>query len=95
MSFDKKHGANKKDKQTPNGVSPTFDTSFRLGFKAGNTKFHLKVWENFSSDPEILNIVRGIKIPFISQPAQVFVPRPYKFNDLTSKRLWMRRFPYG
>ena len=38
------------------------------GFKGGQLRFYFKHWENITSDPEILTIVRGDVLDFISVP---------------------------
>ena len=52
---------------------------------AGTTKFHLTEWEKITSDPLVLQNVKGVKLSFDSFPHQASVPRQYKFNDLHSE----------
>ena len=42
---------------------------------AGRLKDFLEAWEILTNDPEILEIVRGFKIPFLKNPTQKRVPQ--------------------
>ena len=42
---------------------------------AGRLKHFLEAWEILTKDPEILEIVRGFKIPFLKNPTQKRVPQ--------------------
>ena len=48
---------------------------------AGSIKPRLELWEDVTSDPNVLQNVEGIKIQFDSPPFQDKVPREYKFNE--------------
>ena len=48
---------------------------------AGNISNCLPAWENITSDPYILDIVKGLKIPFIRIPYQVCEPFSIPFSE--------------
>jgi hypothetical protein len=55
-------------------------------FQAGNLKNHLPAWEEFTSDPNILQMVSGCKIEFKQTTCQFSRPQPYHFSrSLTEK----------
>ena len=43
---------------------------------AGRLKHFLKNWQILTQDPEILNIVQGYRIPFLTEPKQKQAPKP-------------------
>ena len=42
---------------------------------------HVKEWEKLTSDPWIINNVRGVTIPFVAVPVQEREPRPYRLSE--------------
>ena len=56
-------------------------------FKAGSLAYHYHEWTNFTSDANILNLVKGVDLEFIDTPAQNHVPRELHFNKAESKFL--------
>lgn len=80
--------AGKKGNQQNSQVSindpfPFIDQEFR----AGNISRFLPAWKLLTSDREILDIVRGLTIPFVSLPVQTVIPREYRFNRETKSVL--------
>ena len=56
--------------------APTFDPSVSIFSSAprgtaAKLPIYLKHWETITSDPEVLAIVKGVKIPFVQTPHQV------------------------
>ena len=49
-------------------------------FIAGNIRNHLQNWYKLTSDPMVLNIVKGYKIEFISTPVQNTEPKECSFS---------------
>ena len=49
---------------------------------AGRLKNFVSKWQTITSDQRILNAIRGVRIDFIEQPTQFFVPSQYNFNPL-------------
>ena len=45
--------------------------------QAGRLQYFLENWEKLTSNPAILNIVKGYQIPFLSVPIQKSCPPPY------------------
>lgn len=84
VNFEKTNGAPRKENHRPNpnagGVSLSIDSQ---QFKAGNIKFYLQNWEKISSDQDILSVVRGLKLTFVSPPVQEGKVREYKFDNQT------------
>lgn len=83
MSFERKnnHPPNagpKKDQrgQQNQGVSKTFRT-----FKSTNLSNFVEQWQGITSDPSILEDIKGVKIDFSDLPCQYEVPRVYRFNS--------------
>lgn len=52
-----------------------------LEFIAGNLRFFLEEWQKITSDFEILQTVRGIKLDLMEIPFQTNIPRQYRFNE--------------
>ena len=50
-------------------------------FKAGRLENHFNCWQSLTSDPNILNTVKGYKIEFEKTPKQNYVPQEYKFQE--------------
>ena len=50
-------------------------------FVAGQTSNYVKQWATITSDPWILENIRGICIPFVKRPVQRRVPFPYSLSD--------------
>ncbi|CAG5109271.1 Protein of unknown function [Cotesia congregata] len=48
---------------------------------AGQLKYFLHAWSNITSDPFILEIISGYKIPFTMTPIQSFIPTNDSFCD--------------
>ena len=44
--------------------------------QAGRLQYFLENWEKLTSNPAILNIVKGYQIPFLSAPIQKSCPPP-------------------
>lgn len=49
-------------------------------FVAGKIRYYVDNWHRITSDKWILDMVRGIKIPFEEVPTQNYVPRPIQFS---------------
>ena len=49
---------------------------------AGRLKNFVSKWQTITSDQRILNAIRGVRIDFIEQRNQFFVPSQYNFNPL-------------
>ena len=49
-------------------------------FVAGGVSLKLKAWEQLTSDPEILDLVRGVKLEFTEKPVQNKIPNEIKFS---------------
>ena len=47
---------------------------------AGRLKHFLEAWEILTKDPEILEIVKGSKIPFLKNPTQEEFPRRHTWS---------------
>ena len=43
--------------------------------RAGSLKFHVGQWRKITSDPWVLQTIKGCKIEFIKEPFQKFSPR--------------------
>ena len=52
---------------------------------AGRLKHFLPAWGKLSADREILSMVEGLKIPFISEPFQKKVPHQISFSPQQEK----------
>ena len=52
----------------------------QTSFRAGSIAYHLEYWKSLTSDPTILNMVRGITFDFIESPQQRFIPAELNFN---------------
>lgn len=50
-------------------------------FKAGQLSQHLAFWKFLTSDPEVLDIIIGMKIHLESQVYQGFIPNPISFGQ--------------
>ena len=50
-------------------------------FHGGNIKHYVEQWQQLTSDPEILDIVTGMHIPFDSKPRQYSLPTQIDFSD--------------
>ena len=48
---------------------------------AGRLKYFQKNWEILTNDQNILQIVKGYQIPFLSQPQQKKLPREIQLNQ--------------
>ena len=46
----------------------------------GKLKFFEREWSLITGDPEILQIVRGFRLPFVCKPAQNTIPKPLVFS---------------
>lgn len=64
-------------------------------FKAGRIKQQYPLWETLTSDPEILNTVKGLTIEFIKTPFQCRVPKPKKFSPGEKLLLTLRLTNYS
>ena len=53
------------------------NSEFPLPFSGGQIASKLDNWKKVTSDPWIIDSVRGVTIPFMEVPAQVGEPRPY------------------
>ena len=63
-----------------NSVIERFYQQIR-SFTAGRVRFCIKEWRKLTSDPNILEIIRGHKIQFSLPPIQQFEPQPIKFSE--------------
>lgn len=50
-------------------------------FMGGNIVNRLKEWLFLTSDKNILDIVKGVKLDFLNWPVQEKIPRPYRMNQ--------------
>lgn len=50
-------------------------------FYAGKISENIHCWREITSDPWVLNIVKGISIPFNEMPLQTVFPKPIHFSD--------------
>ena len=48
-------------------------------FWGGQISNRLSAWKSLTSDSWVLNCVKGVRIPLLTEPVQLFVPKPYKF----------------
>ena len=48
---------------------------------AGQTADCVDQWEEITSDPWVIQNVKGIEIPFVEDPVQLSVPHPYKLSE--------------
>ena len=53
----------------------------------GRLKSFVDKWKKYTSDPQILDIVRHCHIDFEEIPAQEFVPEEIKFNSIEKKNI--------
>lgn len=51
-------------------------------FKAGRLSCRLHKWAELTSDPVILDVITGLKIPFISEPVQERIPHPIRLSPV-------------
>lgn len=42
---------------------------------AGRLTYFIEQWKSFTQDPFVLQCVQGYKIPFVSKPKQIFIPK--------------------
>ena len=56
-------------------------------FVGGQTAYFHEQWSNLTSDPWVLNQIRGITIPFETLPVQISVPFPYRMNEVETAGL--------
>ena len=49
-------------------------------FVAGQTSNYIDQWKTITSDPWVIENVKGIVIPFVEEPVQSSVPFPYKLS---------------
>ena len=68
-----------------NNVHPLVGTFFPLGLRncplAVRLSHFITNWEILTKDQNILDIVAGYKIPFLSQPIQKKTPKPSQWNQ--------------
>jgi hypothetical protein len=50
---------------------------FPLG---GRLRFFVKFWRRVTSNPDVISLILGARIPFLSDPVQKRVPPPCVFN---------------
>ena len=51
---------------------------------AGNLANHIANWRGITTDPWILEAVKGYRLELASQPYQLFTPSPINFSDSES-----------
>ena len=56
-------------------------------FIAGHTAENLDRWEVYTSDPWVLDQIKGMSIPFTSFPNQKFIPRIFSLNSSEREKL--------
>ena len=56
-------------------------------FKAGNLKNCLAYWQTITTDPNILNKIKGLSIPFHDIAYQTSYPKQIKFSEEESIRI--------
>ena len=68
-----------------NNVHQLIRTLFPLGLRncplAGRISHFMKNWEILTKDQNILDIVAGYKIPFLSHPVQKKTPKPFQWSQ--------------
>ena len=50
-------------------------------FKGGQITNNLYAWKTITRDPWVLDVVKGLKIPFLQIPVQESEPRPYRLSQ--------------
>ena len=48
-----------------------------MHFKSGQISKHIAKWHEITSDPEVLDSVRGLHIEFSTEPYQTYTPITY------------------
>ena len=56
-------------------------------FKAGQVKEHSSNWQKITSDPEVLQNIKGAKIPFITEPKMDKIPINPNFSSEKEKAI--------
>ena len=51
-------------------------------FQGGQIRHKVYAWKSITNDPWIIDVVKGLKIPFIQTPCQFVEPRPYRLSDV-------------
>ena len=60
---------------------PSFSVEYnRKGFIGGNLGYHLSSWEEITSDPWVLDQVKGVKPELLSAPIQYFIPKEINWS---------------
>ena len=60
---------------------PSFSVEYnRKGFIGGNLGYHLSSWEEITSDPWVLDQVKGVKPELLSAPIQYFIPNEINWS---------------
>ena len=76
--LEERQSSEERERLKPSVSDIKFDNTV---FVAGNISNCLPAWENITSDPYILDIVKGLKIPFIRIPYQVCEPFSIPFSE--------------
>lgn len=53
----------------------------RSGFKAGNISQHYDFWKQITSDPWVLQTVKGLHIDLLQEPGQLSEPPPFRLSQ--------------
>ena len=51
-------------------------------FQGGQIQNNIAAWKNITKDPWVLDVVEGLKIPFVQVPNQTKEPYPYKLSQI-------------
>ena len=53
-----------------------------MHFQSGQISKHIAKWHEITSDPEVLDSVRGLHIEFSTEPYQTYTPKTYQTTHL-------------
>lgn len=68
-------------------TSTTIETTLEVPHHSGRLKYFLQCWQTITNDPNILQIVKGYKIPLVAPVFQTVEPRNIRFSDLETLNL--------
>ena len=83
----------KNDRKNVSSYKASVDTLRNLlqqgvnEFKAGQVKEHFSNWQKITSDPEVLQNIKGAKIPFITEPKMDKIPINPNFTSEKEKAI--------
>ena len=70
-----------KQVETSTQTLPLTDVTVRPHFQVRNLANCQSEWGNIADNPRILDYVKGVKFPLMSEPQKQCVPFPYKFTQ--------------